>query len=168
MSKTRHKLGVVIGIALIAIGSVWGLHHRQPKPNPNPVCHINGQLPDPKCTPGSLYLGVTQSNIHSTICVRGWTKTIRPSLSYTAPLKIQSIKDYGYAVTNTKFYEEDHFIPLELGGNPTDVKNLWAQPGASPNKKDGVENLLRSRVCAGVISLTQAQHEMSTDWTNIK
>jgi len=25
-------------------------------------------------------------------------------------------------------YEEDHFIPLEVGGNPEDPGNLWPEP----------------------------------------
>jgi hypothetical protein len=46
-------------------------------------------LPDSSCTPGSYNPDVTQSNIHSTICVSGWTDTVRPSTSYTNPLKAQ-------------------------------------------------------------------------------
>jgi hypothetical protein len=35
-------------------------------------------LPDPACTPGALNPDVTQASIGSTICVSGWTATIRP------------------------------------------------------------------------------------------
>ncbi|MGW4994883.1 hypothetical protein ACWEQ3_46110 [Streptomyces mirabilis] len=38
-------------------------------------------LPDSSCTPGSYNPNVTQSNIHSTICVSGWTATVRPPTS---------------------------------------------------------------------------------------
>ena len=34
-------------------------------------------------TPGVLNPDVTQANIDSTICVHGWTRTIRPPTSYT-------------------------------------------------------------------------------------
>ena len=47
-----------------------------------------GVLPDPKCTPGATDPRVTQSNIQSTICVPGYTKTVRPSTSVTDPIKI--------------------------------------------------------------------------------
>ena len=51
-------------------------------------------LPDPACTPGSYNPDVTQSTIDSTICVSGWTSTVRPPTSYTNPLKEQGIADY--------------------------------------------------------------------------
>jgi len=59
-------------------------------------------LPDPSCTPGVTNPAVTQSTIGSTICVSGWTATVRPPTSYTNPLKVQGIKDYGYSDTNAK------------------------------------------------------------------
>lgn len=46
-------------------------------------------------------------------------------------------------------YEEDHLIPLELGGAPSDVRNLWPERGTSPNPKDRVEGAGRRR-CAPV------------------
>lgn len=159
-----NKIYLAIAGMLVALGLLFASHHPKP-PNPNAVCHIKGVLPDPVCTPGVINPNVTQADIKTTICKTGWTATIRPPQSYTGPLKIQSIKNYGYSDTNTKHYEEDHFIPLELGGSPTDVKNLWAEPSPSPNPKDNVENILRSRVCNGVISLHDAQQKIITDWT---
>src|SRR5258708_3844160 len=46
--------------------------------DPNAKCHINGVLPDSTCTPGSTNPNVTQANIQQTICVSGYTQTIRP------------------------------------------------------------------------------------------
>ncbi len=43
----------------------------------------NAILADPRRTPGVLNPNVTQANIRSTICSRGWTSTIRPPVSYT-------------------------------------------------------------------------------------
>jgi hypothetical protein len=85
---------------------------------------------------------VTQSTITSTICVSGWTSTIRPPTSYTNPLKTQGIKDYGYTDTSLSSYEEDHFLPLEVGGSPRDPRNLWPEPHSGTpgsSTKDGVE-----------------------------
>ncbi len=132
--------------------------------NPNASCHIQGLLPDPNCTPGSTNQEVTQANIQQTICVRGYTKTIRPPASYTDQLKIQQIAQYGYSDTNPRDYEEDHLISLELGGNPTDPKNLWPEPGSSPNPKDKIENLCHEKVCSGQITLSDAQHQIATNW----
>lgn len=67
-------------------------------------------LPDASCTPGTYNPDVTQSNIHSTICVSGWTATVRPPTSYSNPLKVQGIADYGYSDTNVADYEEDHML----------------------------------------------------------
>ena len=106
-------------------------------------------LPDPKRTPGVANPDVTQDNIHQTICVSGWTKTIRPPTKYTNDLKVQQIKEYGYKDKKTSSYEEDHLISLQLGGHPTDAKNLWPQPynqQCGARIKDVVETRLKRLV----------------------
>ncbi len=132
--------------------------------NPNAQCHSNGVLPDPNCTPGAVNPDVTQANIHQTICVSGYTKTIRPPASYTNHLKKEQIRQYGYADTMLHDYEEDHLISLEIGGAPSDPRNLWPEPGSSPNPKDKIENLCHEKVCSGEISLADAQHQIATNW----
>jgi hypothetical protein len=127
-------------------------------------------LPDPACTPGVLNPDVTQDTIDSTICVSGWTATVRPPSSYTSALKVQQIADYGYSDTSPSDYEEDHFVPLELGGAPRDPQNLWPEPhsdasGDTSASKDHVENALKSAVCKGTVSLSDAQNAIMTDWT---
>lgn len=129
-------------------------------------------LPDPECTPGTLNPDVTQDTIDSTICVSGWTSTIRPPTSYTNPLKVEQIAEYGYSDTDVADYEEDHFIPLELGGAPRDPENLWPEPhyttdssGGTSYTKDGVETKLKNAVCKGTVSLSDAQNAIATDWT---
>ena len=134
--------------------------------NPAAQCHlVNQVLPDMNCTPGVADPNVTEDNIQQTICVQGYTKTIRPPESYTTTLKRQQIAEYGYSDTNLRDYEEDHLISLELGGSPTDPKNLWPEPGASPNSKDKVEDSLHTFVCEGRIQLTDAQHRIASNWT---
>ncbi|RRQ81206.1 hypothetical protein CQW39_05290 [Streptomyces griseofuscus] len=125
-------------------------------------------LPDSSCTPGAYNPDVTQSTINSTICVSGWTSTVRPPTSYTNPLKVQGIADYGYSDTNTADYEEDHLVPLELGGAPRDPNNLWPEPHyGSPTAytKDGVETKLKNAVCDGRITLSAARSAIKTNWT---
>jgi hypothetical protein len=128
-------------------------------------------LPDPACTPGATNPDVTQSTIDSTICKSGWTATIRPPTSYTNQLKEQGIADYGYSDTSLSSYEEDHFLPLELGGDPRDPKNLWPEPhdgDQNSASKDSVENAVKKAVCAGDATLADAQHAVLTDWTTAK
>ncbi|WP_190179878.1 hypothetical protein [Streptomyces naganishii] len=125
-------------------------------------------LPDSACTPGSYNPDVTQSTIASTICVSGWTATVRPSTTYTNKLKAQGIVDYGYADTSMTSYEEDHLVPLELGGAPRDPANLWPEPysgSQTAHSKDGVETKLKNAVCNGTITLASARNAIRTNWT---
>jgi hypothetical protein len=62
-------------------------------------------------------------------------------------------------------YEYDHFVPLELGGATNDPRNLWPEPGASPNTKDSLEDELRSEVCDGQVTLAAAQRAIVSNWT---
>jgi hypothetical protein len=63
-------------------------------------------------------------------------------------------------------YEEDHLISLQLGGSPTDPKNLWPQPyvGNNARKKDVVETKLKNLICTGKITLSDAQKAIATNW----
>ncbi|GAC1323995.1 MAG: hypothetical protein NVSMB13_04710 [Mycobacteriales bacterium] len=125
-------------------------------------------LPDRARTPGAINLAVTQATIATTICVPGFTATIRPTSTYTTDLKRQQLAS-GYTLagdTNTADYEEDHLVSLELGGNPTDPRNLWPQPYAATGArlKDRVENRLHELVCAGSLPLSIAQADLATNW----
>ncbi|HEY3760064.1 MAG TPA: hypothetical protein VGL37_09900 [Solirubrobacteraceae bacterium] len=61
-------------------------------------------------------------------------------------------------------YEYDHFVPLELGGATNDPRNLWPEPGASPNPKDAVGDELNRAVCEQRMTLAQAQHAIVSNW----
>ncbi|MDO8729405.1 MAG: hypothetical protein Q7K26_06050 [bacterium] len=134
-----------------------------------PIFCSAGSLPDPNLTPGAINLDVTQQNINETICVPGWTKTIRPPASYTTKLKIKQLRGDGvyHSDLGASYFEEDHLISLELGGHPTDERNLWPQPWDSPDgahEKDVLENRLKRLVCVGTISLKEAQDAIASDW----
>jgi hypothetical protein len=62
-----------------------------------PATLAQSALPDPARTPGALNPEVTQATIGTTICVRGWTQTVRPPQAYTHALKRQQIREFGYA-----------------------------------------------------------------------
>lgn len=126
-----------------------------------------GDLPDARLTPGVINTDITQDNIQKTVCVKGFTKTIRPPVYYTNSLKKYQIRQYGYANTDPRDYEEDHLIALSIGGAPMDEKNLWPQPRKSEwgaDKKDELEFTLFLMVCKNEISLKDAQRAMATDW----
>jgi len=128
-------------------------------------CHLRGPapLPDPSCTPGVTNPAVTPATLGTTICLPGWTATIRPPTSVTNRIKKDT--DVAYGLPATTKGELDHLISLELGGAPADPRNLWVEPGPIPNAKDAIENKLHTAVCSGSVSLTAAQHAIATDWT---
>jgi hypothetical protein len=83
-------------------------------------------------------------------------------------LKVKQIAEYGYSDTSTADYEEDHLIPLELGGAPRDPRNLWPEPHYGSKMaytKDSVENALKKAVCDGQVDLVDAQRAIATNWT---
>jgi hypothetical protein len=130
-------------------------------------CSARGALADHSCTPGSLNSQVTQANIGQTICVTGFTRTIRPPVSFTNPLKAEQMRSYRLSGPASD-YELDHLVSLELGGNPTSPQNLWPEayapvPGA--HEKDRVENFLHAQVCSGAMTLADAQAKITGDWT---
>lgn len=121
-------------------------------------CIIQGDFPDPTCTPGAIF-NVTKDQI----CVSGYSSSVR-NVSETE--KEQVYAEYRVTSHTTGQYEIDHFIPLELGGS-NDIINLWPE-AASPvpgfHQKDEVENYLHEKVCSGAISLTEAQSLIQTNW----
>lgn len=121
-------------------------------------------------TPGEINPKINQNNIHQTICITNWTSTVRPPVYYTNALKLKQLKQYGYADKNLKDYEEDHLVPLSVGGHPTSEKNLWPQPYRSgaitAYNKDVLERQMHRDVCDGKISLKDAQKVFMGDWVD--
>lgn len=150
-------MGLAVSCGVLALATVAQAATRNPG------------LPNPVVTPGATNSRVTQATIHSTICVSGYTETIRPSESYTERLKYHQL-DSGYNVggdTNARHYEEDHLIPLEVGGSAASVKNLWPEPRWTTwnaAEKDTLENTMHRLVCSGAISLARAQRVFTTNW----
>ena len=138
----------------------------QPQP-PAGSCHATGADsftgPDLRCTPGARDPAVKQSTIATTICVKGYTDTVRPPTRITKVEKIASMAAYGDTLP-AAHYEYDHLVSLQLGGSPNDARNLWPEPGKIPNPKDRLENRLRRDVCAHKTSLIAAQRAIAKHW----
>lgn len=156
-----------------------------------PQEHVSALLiPDPVLHPGAI----DRKQRRTKICAADFrTSSVRPNSSYTTKLKRLELGDGGpvatkgvtYTITGERLpgvigdYELDHLISLELGGNPTDPRNLWLQPwerkgqrfagtGTGAESKDVVENRLHREVCAGTITLAEAQRVIASDWTTAK
>jgi hypothetical protein len=138
----------LVALALLLLGLAIVLPHGSSSKGPYHA--------DLARTPGVLNPDVTQANIATTICVRGWTRTIRPPTSYTNDLKLKQMREYGVGGSPSD-YQEDHLISLELGGHPTDPRNLWPEPYPRASEVDSIENDLNARVCSGDLSLEDAQ-----------
>lgn len=140
----------------------------QSQPAPG-SCHYRnaangGVLPDPVCTPGALNPQVSAETLYGTVCKKGYSASIRPPHEITDIEKRASADAYGFTGTLDEA-EYDHLIPLALGGDPNDPRNLWAEPHASPNPKDDIEFRLIQLVCRREVSLTDAQAAIAADWT---
>jgi hypothetical protein len=107
-------------------------------------------------TPGVLNAAVTPATMRGTICRRGWTRTVRPPTDYTNALKRKQMRMYDEHGPPSA-YQEDHLISLELGGDPTDPRNLWPEPYPRASAVDRMENELNAQVCSGELSLAEAQ-----------
>lgn len=159
--------GVVLVVVVGGIGyQEWTAAHG-PAPSPTPSDTVlREDLPDPAITPGAIDPVVTQATIRTTVCVGGYTKTVRPPQAYTDKLKKQQMREYNRR-GRTSDYQEDHLIPLGLGGSPSDPKNLWPEPNAGywgSQRKDDLEFYLYGRVCSNGLPLDQARHDIAADW----
>jgi hypothetical protein len=141
---------VLVAVALLVLAVVLRLDRATP----------TAIVADPTRTPGVLNPDVTQATIGSTICVRGWTATIRPPVDYTNELKLRQMRAYR-ETGGPSAYQEDHLISLELGGDPTDPRNLWPEPYPRASDVDRMENELNAEVCSGGLSLAEAQRKES-------
>jgi hypothetical protein len=100
---------------------------------------------------------VTQATIATTICLSGYTTTVRPPASVTEPIKRAQLAAYGYADTKLSDYEEDHAIAIEVGGAPASRTNLWPEPHSLSTADDKLEGALHDDVCSGRLTLAAAQ-----------
>jgi hypothetical protein len=144
------------------------------EPPPPGACHYRSAqgkpLPDPACTPGAVNPEVTPSTLSRTICASGYSARVRPPWDVTDREKRLSARAYGYSGSFATA-ELDHLVPLGVGGDPNDARNLWLEPNddtratTNANGKDDVEDTLHAAVCAGRVGLAQAQRAIAADWT---
>ena len=143
-------------------------------PIETPQAGATWDKPSITLTPGLADPRVDQDNIARSICIPGYTRSVRPPSSYTSELKRTQLDDprRGYSDRDPRDFEEDHFIPLEVGGDPQSEANLWPEHWSEPmgaRTKDRLENELHRRVCLPNtdpewLSLKAAQAEIVRDW----
>ena len=110
---------------------------------------------------------VTQASVKHTICVPGWSATVRPPTAYTNSVKRQLLRKAGIPLAQAGSYELDHRIPISMGGSPRDPANLALQPWDGPkgaHAKDAVELRVHRLVCSGRVTLAAGQACFRSDW----
>jgi hypothetical protein len=172
-------LALLFGLALQGCSTTGGLkspppiapRDRAPLPVPAesypPANAID--IPCMQTTHGCIALNpdVTQDSIDQTICVSGYTKSVRPGTAYTNGVKLKLLRERGEGPDHMADYELDHRIPLALGGHPRKLSNLmlqrWEGEGGAKTK-DVLEVQLQRRVCRHEIELNAAQYCIAENW----
>lgn len=132
--------------------------------------------PDNQTAPGDVNPDVSQSNIDETICMPGWSRQVRPPLSFTAPVKSRLLHQQ-YPGAEPQEFELDHRVPIEDGGCTDCLSNLWLQPWRDPQHhtckpevmmdaacKDRLENYVHHQICIGHMTLEEGQAIFLGDW----
>jgi hypothetical protein len=101
--------------------------------------------------------------------MRGWTHSVRPPGEFTRRLKRAQLRAWGCTDRRLGHYEEDHLIPLGLGGAPADEQNLWPEPrqsvkGWTAAQKDELEDQLHRLVCNRLLPLSEVQRAIAGNW----
>jgi uncharacterized protein DUF3761 len=155
-ATTSKLTGVTAGFSAPSLGRLVLLTRRTRSSR----C-VRGALPDRRCSPGAYYNGLTKAVICSSSFRTGTIRNVPQSEKYAV--------ERGYGMP-TRLYgdtiEIDHIVSLELGG-ANDISNLFPEPGsgaANYHVKDKLENRLHEMVCAGRITLANAQRGIAGNW----
>src|SRR5678815_2740941 len=106
------RLKLVLGLVTLLAGCASGpppVSATAPLSTPQPAALSAGRSPF-KEPPGAFFADVTQGNVATTICVSGWTATVRPSTSFTQALKRTMMIRAGLDPKDAIKYELDHFV----------------------------------------------------------
>lgn len=152
-----RRLGVAAGVAAICLVAFMAARMTE-APESEHLLAL-GALPEARLTPGAV----------STLTTAELCRGERPSRVVTESVKRSVLRAYRMEHVAEDAYELDALITPELGGS-TDPANLWPQPYGAPrwnaHIKDQLEELLPKMVCAGQITLAQAQRDIASDWVN--
>lgn len=119
---------------------------------------------DPVAAAPALNPDVTPETIQQTICRKGYTKTIRPSSTYTNGIKFRLMRGAEIDESLANKYALDHIIALAIGGSPGSLENLQLMTAKENSRKARIEVKLQCLVCTGQVPLDVAQEKMYTNW----
>jgi hypothetical protein len=123
--------------------------------------YAGGKLvPNPKLTPGA-----TRQVAYEEICP-AQDDDKDPAVSISMQQTV--FKEYGVRrIARTREFQVDYLINPQLGGTG-EIRNLWPQPYGvtlwNAHAKDDLEDRLHQMVCNREIDISEAQHELATNW----
>jgi hypothetical protein len=125
------------------------------------VALVAWTLPAPS-TPGAIV-----SSDPATVCVPGYSRTVRPAYDYAWRMfRVSVFRAYGIPHERWRDFTLDHAVPLSLGGAPEDLRNVWPEPKAEAKRKDEVEDALLAAACyRHTMTLAAAQAAIARNWT---
>ena len=111
---------------------------------------------------------VTQQSVAGTICRPGYADTVSPPLDEIMARKNQLLTARGIDPDDGVSYALDRRVPILLGGSPDALQNFdllpWAGHGGE-RRKELLAARLKRCVCAGRMSLADAQAAIVGNWT---
>ena len=97
----------------------------------------------------------------------GYIETVRPSADTSKQLKSKQGAAYGLTEQTASALQVDYLIPLELGGS-TEITNVWLTNNLWALDKPLVNVAVNHEVCAGRMSLSDAQSQIVSNWEQFR
>ncbi|MCP3728622.1 hypothetical protein M3I53_37005 [Paraburkholderia sp. CNPSo 3272] len=119
--------------------------------------------------PRLLDTRVTQESVTDTICRPGYADTVAPPFDETMALKGRMLASRGIDADNGVGYALDRHVPIVLGGSPDATANFDLIPWgghAGERRKSLLTVRLKRCVCAGRMTLAQAQAAITGNWVH--
>ena len=111
--------------------------------------------PDPALTPGAI-----ASRSVAEVCAPGYSRAHRVWHD-----KAGTLRKYGLPPSAMSAVEDDDRLPVCAGGANADPRNHWPELWADAHAKDRIEARICRMVCAGRITLDEAQKFfLGTGW----
>jgi hypothetical protein len=119
---------------------------------------VSAQLPDSRKSPGD-----TATSKREQVCASDFAASIKPVPGWASNRALA-----GYGIRPETFSSElDHVVPLVLGGSnsPDNLYPFHPNGAFTLVAKQTLAAKLRDLVCAGNMSLKEAQNAFRKDWT---
>ena len=109
---------------------------------------------------------VKQETLQETVCIRGYTATVRPPVYITNVIKKRLLEAQGMTWDSAPTFKLDHVVPLYAGGeagDPNHTSNFQLQRVEEATRKDRLEAKIGCMICVGQITLDEG-HDAFLNW----